>query len=194
MGKSDYFGFRGGYYETGTVNLVNRPRRITEINFMIQIAFRWRCGHLCIHCIDGSTCQTRQQENMSCSRYVPFLSWNRHSARYFFQHFQTDFSCRDFAQCQYRHFVLRLDFRGMPLQQLAGTICRAKGQFKTVRNFFQAIFYSDTGQFLSCKYNPDFILQTSAARDAELGKQFPVSDRLPAHSASCRFDNCSQFG
>jgi hypothetical protein len=49
---------------------------------------------------------------------------------------------RDFTQGGDDFFVVRFDQRPGALEQLLGPACRSENQFESIRNVFEAIFYS----------------------------------------------------
>ena len=65
--------------------------------------------------------------------------------RYFFQHFNADFACSDFAQGGDASLVFALDLGRMALVQHACAVSGGQHQLKAVGDLQQAVFYSNTG-------------------------------------------------
>lgn len=76
---------------------------------------------------------------------MPFFKESPGSARNFLQHFQTDFTLRDFAQRGDTGFVLAFDFGCMALAEHSGAVRGGQNQLKAVGDFFEAIFDGDAG-------------------------------------------------
>ena len=67
------------------------------------------------------------------------------SIRDFFQHFQAHLAIGDFAQGGHARLVTAFDLGCVALAQHARTVSRGQDQLEAVRDFFEAIFDSDTG-------------------------------------------------
>jgi hypothetical protein len=76
---------------------------------------------------------------------MPFCKELLGLARNLLQHFQTDFTLRDFAQRGDTRLVLAFDLGCVPLAEHSGTVSGGQNQLKAVGDFFEAIFDSDAG-------------------------------------------------
>jgi hypothetical protein len=63
----------------------------------------------------------------------------------FFQHFNSDFPCRDFAQRSDRGLIFALNLGRMALAEHAGAVGGGKHQLKAIGDLLEAIFNSNSG-------------------------------------------------